>query len=77
MADQCPLCERPRESAFEFCSLHEAALRSLDDAYHAWNRGYNGKLSRKEYLAKVASLPETGQTVKEVIQHIQAQGAVT
>ena len=77
MADQCPLCERPRDSPSEFCSLHDAALRNLESAYPAWNKGYDGKLSREEYFAKVATLPETGRSVKEVIRHIQTKGAIT
>lgn len=77
MADRCSLCERPRDSPSEFCSLHDAALRNLESGYPAWNKGYDGKLSREEYFAKVATLPETGRSVKEVIQHIHAKGAVT
>jgi hypothetical protein len=51
-------------------------LRNLESAYQAWSKGYDGKLSRKEYFAKVATLPETGQSVKEVIRHARAKGAV-
>jgi len=77
MADRCSLCERPRGSSSEFCGLHDAAWRNLESGYPAWNKGYDGKLSREEYFAKVVILPETGRSVKEVIQHFQAKGAVT
>jgi hypothetical protein len=77
MVDRCPLCERPREPSSEFCSLHDAALGSLENAYPAWNKGYDGKLGREEYFARAAALLETGQSVKEVIRHISAKGAAT
>lgn len=77
MAGQCSLCERHREPSSEFCNLHGMAFRNLDSAYSSWNKAYGGKLTREEYQAKVAILPETGRSVREVIQHFQGKGAVS
>jgi hypothetical protein len=77
MADQCPLCERPKESRSEFCNLHSAAFRNLESAYSSWNKAYDGKLTKEEYLTRITGLPETGASVKEVIQHLRGKGAVT
>jgi hypothetical protein len=73
MPDRCLICERLRALSSEFCSVHDAALRNLEAVYPTWNKGYDGKLSREEYFAKVATLPETGRSVKQVIQHIFAK----
>jgi hypothetical protein len=77
MADQCPLCERHRETSSEFCNLHGEAFRNLDNAYSSWSKAYGGKLTKEEFLAKVAILPETGKSVREVIQHLRSKGAVS
>jgi hypothetical protein len=77
MADQCRLCQRHREPSSEFCGLHGAALRNLNSAYSSWNKAYGGKLSSEEFLAKVAILPETGRSVREVIQHLRGKGVVS
>ena len=77
MAEQCPLCERPKEPSSKFCSLHNTALRNLENAFSSWNKAYDGKITKKECLDKIESLPETGQSVKEVIQHIRDKGAAT
>jgi len=77
MPDRCSICERPRDRSSEFCSVHDAALRNLESAYLAWSKGYDGKLSKDEYFAKVATLPETGRSVKDLIRHTRAKGAVS
>jgi hypothetical protein len=77
MAGQCLLCERPNEPPSEFCSLHAVALENLESAYSSWNRAYEGKLSKADYYAKVLALPETGRSVKEVIQHFRGKGVFT
>ncbi len=77
MAEQCPLCERPKESSSEFCSLHNTALRNLENAFSSWNKAYDGKISREECLDKIGTLLETGQSVKEVIHHIRGKGVAT
>ncbi len=75
MADQCPLCERPRESPSEFCSLHNAAMRNLESAFSSWNKAYEGRISKEECFDKIKVLPETGQSVKDVIYCIRGKGA--
>jgi hypothetical protein len=75
MAEQCPLCERPKVSSSEFCSLHNTALRNLENVFSRWNKAYDGKISKKECLDKIETLPETGQSVKEVIHHIRGKEA--
>jgi len=77
MAEQCPLCERPKESSSGFCSLHNTAFRNLENAFSLWNKAYDGKISKEECVDKIETLPETGQSVKEVIRHIRGKGAVT
>ena len=74
MDDHCSLCERPKESSSELCSFHNAALRNLEDAYASWSKAYDGKLSKEQYYAKLTDLPETGRTVKNVIEHLQGKG---
>jgi hypothetical protein len=76
MADQCSLCERPKEPRSEFCNLHGVAFRNLESAYSSWNTAYDGKLTKQEYFAKITVLAETGRSVKEVIKHIRGKGAV-
>ena len=77
MVEQCSLCERPKESSSEFCSLHNTALRNLENAFSSWNKAYDGKISKKECLDKIETLPETGQSVKEVIRHIRGKEEAT
>jgi hypothetical protein len=77
MAEQCPLCERPRELSSEFCYLHNIALRNLESAYASWNKAYDGKLAKDEYFAKIATLPETGGSAREVVQHLRKKGALS
>lgn len=77
MADPCPLCERPKEPASEFCTLHSIALRNLQGAYSSWNKAYDGKLTLEQYYTKVSALPETGGAVREAIEYLRGRGAVT
>ena len=76
MGEQCPLCERAREYSSEFCNLHNTALRNLEGAFASWSTAYDGKISKKEYLDKIETVPETGQAVKEVIYHFRGKGTV-
>jgi hypothetical protein len=76
MVDQCPLCDRIKEPASEFCSFHNAASANLENAYPAWNKAFGGALTRKEYFAKLTAMNEAGQAVKDLIQHLQGKGAV-
>lgn len=76
MADQCPLCERRKEPASEFCNLHSTALTNLENAYASWNKGHGNNLTKEEYYAKLEALPETGRAVKAVIQQLRGKGAV-
>ncbi len=71
MADHCPLCERPKETASIFCNLHKAAHDNLENAYASWSKANSGNLSKEEYFAKLEKLNETGNAVKSVIQHLR------
>jgi hypothetical protein len=75
MPDHCALCERPKETESEFCSLHNAAGKGLDAAYSAWKKAY-GNLTKAEYLVRLEQLNETGVAVKDVIRHIREKGAM-
>jgi hypothetical protein len=75
MADHCPLCERPRLSPSEFCTLHSAAHDNLEDAYAAWSKSYDGNLTREEYFTRLEKLGETGPAAKAVIQHLREKNA--
>ena len=75
MADQCALCDRHREPSSEFCDIHNTAMRNLENAYSAWNKGFSGEFSREECFNKIASLSATGQSVKTVIRHLLAKEA--
>jgi len=74
MGGQCPLCERPKESSSELCSLHNTALANLDNAYLSWNRAYGGSLTKEGYFTKLATLSETGRAVKDVVRYLQGKG---
>jgi hypothetical protein len=75
MSEQCPLCERLKEHSSEFCSLHNTASRNLEDACSSWSKAYDGKISKEEFLDRIETLPETGQSVREVIHHLREKGA--
>lgn len=75
MADQCPLCERLKESLSDYCNLHNAAIANLENAYTSWSKAY-GKLTKDEYFAKLENLGEIGRAVKDLIQHLRKKGAV-
>jgi hypothetical protein len=76
MADQCLLCERLKEPSSEFCNLHNVALARLVNGYSSWKKAYSDNLSKNEYYAKIEALPETGRTVKSIIQYIRGKGSV-
>jgi len=77
MDDQCPLCERRKEPGSEFCSVHRAASANIESAYSTWSEAYGGHLSKDEYYKKLVALGETGDAVKEVIQHLRNTGGST
>jgi predicted amidophosphoribosyltransferase len=74
MPDRCPLCERRIETFREFCSLHQAALKNLEDGYATWSKGYGPSLTKELYYTKLESLSETGQAVKDVIKLLKRNG---
>jgi hypothetical protein len=76
MADRCPLCERSKASSSEFCELHDEASRNLESAYASWKEAFDGQLAKERYYAQIVLLPETGQLVKEVIQHLLGRNGV-
>lgn len=71
MPGQCPICERRIETQHNFCSVHQAAVKNIEDGYATWLKGYGPSLTRELYLAKLESLPETGQAVKDAIRIIK------
>lgn len=75
MSGLCPLCQRKSEDGTEFCSLHNTALMNLERAYSFWSKAF-GSLSKDEYYSRLEHLPETGEAVKKVIQHLREESAV-
>ncbi|MGA2627752.1 MAG: hypothetical protein ABSF63_11955 [Candidatus Bathyarchaeia archaeon] len=61
------MCEKPRVSHSEYCSLHQVALANLEAQYANWLRAFGGELSKAEYFSKLMSLTETGEAVKSLI----------
>jgi hypothetical protein len=72
--DRCPLCERRKEESSTFCAFHQSASDRLDDGYGIWRTAFDG-LTREEYYARLERLDETGNAVKEIIQHLRTKGA--
>jgi hypothetical protein len=70
MLDVCPLCERKKSDGMDFCSLHDAAFTNLENAFTIWSTAFGG-LSKDDYFSKLVQLSETGESVKNVIQHIR------
>ena len=56
----------------EFCSLHNTALLNLEHGYSFWQQAF-GSLSKDEYYSRLEHLPETGEAVKKVIQHLREE----
>jgi len=77
MADQCRICRRPPKAPSEYCTLHTSALENVENAYSSWSKAYDGKLTKKEFLDRIASLPDTGRWAKEVVQHLRTRDVVT
>lgn len=75
MSGLCPLCQRKIEDGTEFCSLHNTALKNLEHAYPFWQEAF-GSLSKDEYYSQLEHLPETGEAIKKVIQHLREKSAV-
>jgi hypothetical protein len=74
MVEQCPICERSKESASGFCSIHSTASRNLENAFSSWSKAYEGKISREEFLERIETLQDIGQSVREVIHHLREKG---
>jgi len=75
MPEHCSLCERPKQTESEFCSLHKAAQKGLEAAYSEWAKAY-GSLTKAEYFDRLETLGETGVAVKDVIRHFREKGAM-
>ena len=71
MAEHCSLCERPKQSPSEYCTLHSAAHTNLENAFAAWSKAYDGNLTREEYFTRLEKLGESGHAVKVVIQQLR------
>jgi hypothetical protein len=72
MSQVCLVCQRSSKNGTEFCSLHNIAFMNLEYAYSFWSKAF-GSLSRDEYYSRLEHLPETGEAVKKVIQHLREQ----
>jgi len=71
MDDQCPLCERRKAESSDLCELHGRALANLEDAFASWRNAYGEDYSKELYFKELETLAETGQAVKEVINHLR------
>lgn len=65
----CPICKRVASSSSNYCEAHGAAESNLITAYKAWVQAFED-ISMKEFLQKVADLPETGNKAKEMARHL-------
>ncbi len=74
MADQCPLCERPKGSSSDYCNLHAAAFVNLENAYSSWSTA-QGKITKDEYYSTLEKLNETGHAIKNLIGHLRRKGS--
>jgi hypothetical protein len=76
MVDRCPICERTRESAADFCTLHNTALQNLERQYVQWSKAFDGNLTKDDYYTKLLTLNETGSAAKTLIKYLRkAEGA--
>jgi hypothetical protein len=71
MVDQCPLCERRKAESSDLCEFHSEALANLEGAFASWRNAYGGDYSKELYFNELETLVETGQAVKEVINHLR------
>ena len=75
MSDQCPLCERRKDSGSDYCVFHNTALANLDKAHSAWRKAF-GEMAKMEYFTKVEAMPETGKAVKDIMRHLREKRVV-
>ena len=75
MSDQCPLCARRKEAPSDLCAFHSAAFRNLEMAYSAWTKAYGSLLTRDVYYSRLLERAETGQAIKDLINHIRSNEA--
>jgi len=64
---KCTACHRNALSGSKYCLHHKQAFDSMIDHYKAWVEAYD-RISREEFLTKLASMQETGRWIKEVIE---------
>ncbi len=69
MTERCSLCERRIEKE-QFCSLHNNALRNLQQGYKVWNEAI-GDMTKETYYSELEKHAETGHAVKEVINYLR------
>ncbi len=67
---RCSICERRRADESEFCELHEAARRNIDQACQKWLDAYEEGLSRSEFLQRIMENDATGEAAVEVASHL-------
>jgi len=70
MKSKCRICERGREGQSEFCDRHKGAFDNLKTAYDIWKKALG--IDWKTYLIEVSRNQETGEWVREVVQHMLA-----
>ena len=68
MESKCRICERGRDGQSEFCARHKGAIDNLKTAYDIWKNALG--IDWKTYLIEVSRNQETGEWVREVIQHM-------
>jgi hypothetical protein len=71
MGDRCPLCARSRAESSDLCEFHGRALANLEWAFTSWRNAYGEDYSKEAYFRELETLVETGQAVKEVINHLR------
>ena len=71
MVGRCPICNRTVEPAGDFCTLHNTALRNLEQQYLQWDKAYGGNLAKNDYYTKLLKLNETGPAAKNLIEYLR------
>lgn len=73
MVDECPICRRRKDAELAFCNLHSAAFKNLNEHYESWHLAFGPTLGRDEYMDALLRLPETGNSIRQVIEYVRAR----
>jgi hypothetical protein len=64
---KCNACHRKTAEDNKYCLHHKQVFDYMNNHYKVWINAY-GRISRKEFLAKLSNMQETGVWVKEIIE---------